>query len=81
MTTVVTTESADKGGSEQNARASSEDELTLDEAADVTTTKVKKTEDETKVETTAARGEVKKGKEAKEGTADQAGPSDGGGPL
>ena len=81
MTTVVTTESADKGGSEQNARASSEEGLTLEEAADITTTEVKKTEDATKVETTAATGEVKEGKEAKEGTADQAGTPEGGGTL
>ena len=81
MTTVVTTESADKGGSEQNARASSEEELTLDEAADITTTEVKKTEDDTKDEPTASTGEEKGRTEVKEGTADQAGTPDGGAPL
>ena len=81
MTTVVTTESADKGGREQNARASSEEELTLEEAADITKTEAKKTEDDTKVETSAATDKVEKGKDAKEGTANQAGPPDGGGPL
>ena len=81
MTTVVTTESADKGGSEKNVRASSGDEPTLEEASDITSTEVKKTEDDTKVETRETAGEVENGKEAQEGTADQAGPPDGGGSL
>ena len=81
MTTVMITESADKDKNEQHAPASQEEELTLDEAADINTTEVKKTKDETKDEPTAATGEVEKGTEANEGTADQAGPSDGGRPL
>ena len=81
MTTVVITESADKDKNEQHAPASQEEEPTLDEAADINTTEVKKTKDETKDEPTAATGEVEKGTEANEGTADQAGPSDGGRPL
>ena len=78
MTEVVTTESAEKGGSEQ---ASAEDELTLEEASDITQTEVEKIKDDIKVETRATAGRAEKGKEAEEGTADQAGPPDGGGTL
>ena len=81
MTAVVTTESVDKGGSELNMRASSEEEPTLEEAANLISNEVKQPEDDTKVETKAATGKAEKGKEAKEGTADQAGPPDGGGSL
>ena len=81
MTTVVITESADKDKNEQHAPASQEEEPTLDEAADINTTEVKKTEDDTKDEPTAATGEEKGRTEVKEGTADQAGTPDGGAPL
>ena len=62
MTTVVTTESAAKGKNEQLATQSQEEEPTLDEAADINQTDVKKTEDETKDELTAATGEVREGR-------------------
>ena len=81
MTTVMTTESAAKGKKEQPATPSREEEPTLDEAADINPTDVMETEDETKAEHTAATGKAERRTEANEGTADQAGPSDGGGPL
>ena len=58
-----------------------EDELPLEEASDITQTEVGKTKDDTEVETRATTGKAEKGKEAEEGTADQAGPPDGGGTL
>ena len=75
MTEVMAIESSGKGGSE---KASAEDELPLEEAPDIAQTEVKMTEDNTKVEISAITGKNDEGKDAEEGTADQAGPPDGG---
>ena len=81
MTTVIETESAAKDKEEQPATSTREEEPTLDEAAEINMTEVMETEDETKAEQPAAPGRAERGTEANEGTADQAGPSDGGRPL
>ena len=75
MTEVMAIESSEKGGSEQ---ASAEEELPLEEAPDIAQTEVEKTEDNTKVEISATTGKNDEGKDVEEGTADQAGPPDGG---
>ena len=71
MASVVITESVDKGKNGQNGQAGLEKDLTLDEATDIIKTD----------EPTAATSEEKGRTEAREGTADQAGPPDGGAPL
>ena len=71
MTSVVITESVDKGKNGQNGQAGLEKDLTLDEATDIIKTD----------EPTAATSKEEGRTEAREGTAAQAGPPDGGAPL
>ena len=73
MTEVMAIESSEKGGSEQ---ASAEEELPLEEAPDIAQTEVEMTEDNAKMEISASTGKNDEG-----GTADQAGPPDGGATL
>ena len=83
MTTVMETESVAKDKGEQRATSTREEEPTLDEAAEVDMTTVVETEAETKDkdEQPSAPGGAEGGTVANEGTAEQAGPSEGRSPL